>query len=374
MEEILSLFKEINVLGIPLDTLSAALLIIIFAFLLRKLFARLIVRNFDRAAKRATVTFDELLLRSVEGPVQLIIIGIGFYIARIILSAHLQSQEKMLNQGFQLYFLFVICFLIYRSTDLLVFYLQKLVKRTRTELDDLLLPYFKKLVQIILVVLVIIKIAEILLGISIAALFGLLGGMGLTLGLVFKDIVANWFGCGVIYLDNLFRVGDWVSLDDGKLIDADVEEIGLRSTIFRNFDKTVSIVPNGIIANAVVKNWSRMFKRRIKYSFKIDGVAAAKMNQVLKGIRKILADDADVHQEFHMVNFREIEGNSRIIRLYYFTKTTVWAEHEQVRENVNLKILKLFEKLSISRLAYTVVDLSDDRPHDFTQSVDKNVN
>ena len=287
MEEILSLFKEINVLGIPLDTLSAALLIIIFAFLLRKLFARLIVRNFDRAAKRATVTFDELLLRSVEGPVQLIIIGIGIYIARIILSAHLQSQEKMLNQGFQLYFLFVICFLIYRSTDLLVFYLQKLVKRTRTELDDLLLPYFKKLVQIILVVLVIIKIAEILLGISIAALFGLLGGMGLTLGLVFKDIVANWFGCGVIYLDNLFRVGDWVSLDDGKLIDADVEEIGLRSTIFRNFDKTVSIVPNGIIANAVVKNWSRMFKRRIKYSFKIDGVAAAKMNQVLKGIRKI---------------------------------------------------------------------------------------
>jgi small-conductance mechanosensitive channel len=69
-----------------------------------------------------------------------------------------------------------------------------------------------------------------------------------------------------------------------------------------------------------------------------------------------------------MVNFRELDGNSRIIRLYYFTKTTAWKEHELAREKVNLDIIKLFEDSGIERLAYTIVDLSDDRPHDFEVS------
>jgi MscS family membrane protein len=69
-----------------------------------------------------------------------------------------------------------------------------------------------------------------------------------------------------------------------------------------------------------------------------------------------------------MVNFRELNGNSRVIRLYYFTKTTAWKEHEQIRENVNLKLLKLFEQEGIDKLAYTIVDLSDDRPANFNMS------
>jgi MscS family membrane protein len=101
---------------------------------------------------------------------------------------------------------------------------------------------------------------------------------------------------------------------------------------------------------------------------KIDGINAEIMEKALWGIRNILANDKDVHQEFHMVNFREFEGNSRIIRLYYFTKSTIWKEHEQVRENINMKILKSFEELGIDRLAYTIVDLSDDRPAEYNVS------
>jgi len=121
-----------------------------------------------------------------------------------------------------------------------------------------------------------------------------------------------------------------------------------------------------------VKNWSRMYKRRVKFNFNIDGIGPEKLSQIIEEIRSILANDEDVHQEFHMVNFREIDGNSRIIRLYYFTKTTKWAVHEQVRENINLKILRLLESHEVSRLSYTIVDLSDDRPDDYSVEFDKN--
>jgi MscS family membrane protein len=280
------------------------------------------------------------------------------------------SLDEFVQKLLQFGFVIVICWLIYRSADVFSGFLGKLAGRTDTELDDLLVPYLKKVIKIAAVLMVIIKAAEVFLGMSAAALFGLLGGMGLTLGLVFKDIIANWFGCGVIYIDNLFREGDWVQLDAGNIVDADVEEIGIRSTKFRNFDKTLSIVPNATIANAVVKNWSRMYKRRVSYNFTIDGLNQGKLEQILQGIRQILSDHKGVNQEFHMVNFRELAGNSRVIRLYYFTNTTVWKEHEAVREDVNLKILSLFEKEKIENLAYTVVDLSDDRPDNYREQVD----
>jgi len=74
-----------------------------------------------------------------------------------------------------------------------------------------------------------------------------------------------------------------------------------------------------------------------------------------------------------MVNFRHVEGNTRIVRLYYFTKTINWKEHEQIRENVNLSVLQLFEQEQVDKLAYTIVDMSDDRPAEFKQTSEEPV-
>ncbi len=366
MEQVYAFLTSFTILGIPLATLGLVVLIILLTLLLRRLLTGVVIRYLRGLGKRLDANLDDYFTRTIEGPVKWGVLGVGLYIARLFVLEYISVQlNAMLNQSFQLYFIIVICWFFYRSVDVIIMYLQKLARRTPTELDDLLLPYLRKVFRIVLIVLVTLKFAEIFLGMSVAALLGILGGMGLTLGLVFKDIVANWFGCAIIYMDKLFQEGDWVALNDGKVIDADVEEIGLRSTKFRNFDKTVSIVPNDLIARSVVKNWSRMFKRRVKFNIKIDGVSQEHTMKILEGIRTILSKDPDVHQEFHMVNFREIEGNTRVIRLYYFTKTTVWKDHEQVRENINLSILKLFEDEHIDKLAYTIVDLSDDRPQDF---------
>ncbi len=364
-----SLQTEQLVFGVPGITLLAVSTLLVITMLCRRLFSVLIIRYCKKIAARTTTTLDDALIDVLESPLSMMIVLAGFSASRILLLPYLNPEiNKLFNNILQFLFVIIVCWFVFRGADVLMMFLGTFTRRTRSELDDLLLPYVSKVIKTIAVIIIIMKAAEIFLGMSAASLIGLLGGMGLTLGLVFKDIIANWFGCAIIYIDNLFRVGDWVCLDDGSVIDADVEHIGIRSTIFRNFDKTVSIVPNATIASAVIKNWSRMYKRRVKYSFTIDGIASDRIERILSGIRVILENEQDVHQEFHMVNFREFEGNARTIRLYYFTKTTVWKEHEQVRENVNLKILKLFEQEGIDRLAYTIVDLSDDRPDDFTVS------
>lgn len=350
---------------IPGTRLTVALLIILISLLFKRFFSLWVLKRLKKLTQKSDTKLDDALLDILNPPLSFLILLVGFYFAIAFLGDINTRIDSILGNLFRLFFVVIICWLIYRSAEVFSSSIEKMAKRTKTELDDILAPYLGKVIKIFAILMIVIKAAEIFLGMSVAALFGLLGGMGLTLGLVFKDIIANWFGCVVIYTDNLFREGDWIQLDDGKIIDADVEEIGLRSTKFRNFDKTISIVPNATLASGIIKNWSRMFKRRVKMNFTIDGINSDQLENVLNGIRAILSTDEDVHQEFHMVNFREVSGNSRIIRLYYFTKTVNWKEHEQVRENINLKVLRLFEKLDINKLAYLIVDMSDDRPDEY---------
>jgi len=367
----LTLFlKSDNILfGIPGGTLTTIIIIILITLVCRKLFSHIIMTYLKKLASKSETTLDDSLVEIAEKPLSLLILLAGIILCRMILIPYINPEiDKIIYKLLEFFFVIIIFWSIHQSAEILTAFFQKFTQRTKTELDDLLLPYLAKTIKIVSILIIIIKSAELFLGMTAAALIGLLGGMGITLGLVFRDIIACWFGCAIIYFDNLFRVGDWVQLDDGKMIDADVEHIGVRSTIFRNFDNTISIVPNSTISDAIIKNWSKMFKRRVKYSFKIDGIASEKMEELLAGIRNILENNDNVHQEFHMVNFRELDGNSRIIRLYYFTKTTVWKEHELIREKVNLNIIKLFKDSGIERLAYTIVDLSDDRPHDFEVS------
>ena len=178
MDRIVDFFNSVTILNIPLFTLSIALLIIIISLMIRKLFSHLVVNYFSRLAKKTETQLNEILLNLIEGPLRLAMVGIGVYVARLILYDYISDRLNVVfDKGFQLFFLIVICWLIYRATDVIVQYLQRIASKTPTELDDLMLPYLRRVIRIALIILIIIKIAEIVLGMSAAALLGPLGGM-----------------------------------------------------------------------------------------------------------------------------------------------------------------------------------------------------
>ena len=67
----------------------------------------------------------------------------------------------------------------------------------------------------------------------------------------------------MIILDRPFHLGDWIKAGD---LEGTVEEVGFRSTKVRTFAKTLISVPNSVITNMAVDNFTRMPKRRIKLS------------------------------------------------------------------------------------------------------------
>jgi len=102
------------------------------------------------------------------------------------------------------------------------------------------------------------------------------------------------------------------------------------------------------MANIVIDNIDARPKRRVKMRIGLTyGTPVDRMQAAIAGIEDVLRKHIGVDQDFFLVKFDEFEDSSLSIFLYYFTKTTHWAEYLQVRQEVNMQIMKLLDSLGL---------------------------
>jgi MscS family membrane protein len=181
------------------------------------------------------------------------------------------------------------------------------------------------------------------LGYSVSGVLAFGGIGGIAIGFAARDLLANFFGGFMIYMDRPFDVGDWIRSPD-KEIEGTVEKIGWRLTTIRTFEKRPLYVPNAIFTSISVENPSRMSNRRIKETIGIRYDDVAKMEDIIADVKKMLKehDDIDANQTL-IVNFNEFAPSSLDFFIYTFTKTTNWIEFHQVKQDVLLKVIRIVE-------------------------------
>ena len=207
-------------------------------------------------------------------------------------------------------------------------------------------PLIKKAIRIFVLLIGIVMVIDNL-GYSVGGLLATLGLGGAALAFAAKDTIANLYGSLALVLDRPFKVGDWIMV--GKDIDGDVEEIGLRSTKVRTWPKTIMSIPNSVLANETINNWSRMPKRRVKQVIGVTyDTSPDDMDGLVEDIRNLLREDEDIEQEFILVNFTDFGDSSLNILVYYFTKTIQWLDYMDVRQRMNLKIMRAVEQRGLS--------------------------
>lgn len=176
------------------------------------------------------------------------------------------------------------------------------------------------------------------LGFSISGVLAFGGIGGLAVGLAAKDLLANFFGGLMVFLDRPFAVGDWIRSPD-KDIEGTVEEIGWRLTKIRTFDKRPLYVPNATFTTIAVINPSRMTHRRIYETIGIRYQDADKMEGIVRDVEAMLRGRPDIDSsQTLMVNFNTFAASSLDFFVYTFTHTTVWTEYHQVKQDVLLRI------------------------------------
>ncbi len=176
------------------------------------------------------------------------------------------------------------------------------------------------------------------LGYSISGILAFGGIGGIAVGFAAKDLLANFFGGLMIYLDRPFAVGDWIRSPDQE-IEGTVEEIGWRLTIIRTFDKRPLYVPNSIFTSISVENPSRMENRRIYETIGIRYDDIDKMNSIINDVKQMLLQHPEIDTtKTLIVNLNSFAPSSLDFFIYTFTKTTEWVRFHEIKQEILLKV------------------------------------
>mgnify|MGYP005989180431 CR=1 FL=1 len=181
------------------------------------------------------------------------------------------------------------------------------------------------------------------LGYSISGVLAFGGIGGIAVGFAAKDLLANFFGGLMVYLDRPFAIGDWVRSPDQD-IEGTVEHIGWRQTRIRTFDKRPLYVPNATFSLISVENPSRMSHRRINETIGVRYDDFSLLPAILADIKEMIAKHEDLDTEqIYMVNFNQFGPSSLDFFIYAFTKTVDWRTFHNVKEDVLFKAMRIIE-------------------------------
>lgn len=353
-------------LGISTGRYAIALAIVIVALICKKIFGLMFTRIVVPLAGKTKGELDDRFLASLRKPAEMMVLVIGLFVAVEILNLPIEpyNVHGIAISLLKAFVIFVIAWFLFNLVSIIDHYLQRWAERTESTLDDHLAPMVRKSLRIFIVVMALLMAIQSF-GYPITGLLASLGIGGLAFALAAKDTISNIFGSIMIIFDRPFRIGDWIKAGD---MEGTVEEIGFRSTKIRTFAKTLIMVPNNVIANMAIDNFSRMPKRRIKLNIGISYDATpAQMREVVRRIRELLTQHPSIDQDFFLVNFTDFGASSLDVMVYCFTTTTVWGDYLDAREDVSLKIMDIVEELGLeiafpSQTVYLHQDETESNP------------
>jgi len=185
---------------------------------------------------------------------------------------------------------------------------------------------------------------------SLLAVFGypvttLLAGLGIGgLALAFgaQKTVENLFGSMALAVDQPFRVGDFVKVEDFV---GTVEDIGLRSTRFRTLDRTLISIPNGQLADQRLESFAVRDRMRLATTIGVEyGTTNAQMQQVLEGFERVLREHPKIWPDAMVVKFKEFGASSLDIEIMAWFAVPSWGDFQLCRQEVLLGFMQVVEQ------------------------------
>ncbi len=334
MDELKALFSE------------HLLIVSVFAIVLATGVARFVVKlvcdRLERAFASTHNLYDDAFLDALRRPLGWIVWVVGVSIAAQVaggdepveILAHVEPARNVIVLGLLVWFaLRFISFCEQHAAD---------ASYGEAKVDQTTALAIGKLLRAAVIISGLLTALQYL-GIPITGVLAFGGVGGIAIGFAARDLLANFFGALMIFLDRPFAVGDWVRSSDRE-IEGTVEDIGWRLTRIRTFDKRPLYVPNSIFTSITVENPSRMHNRRIKETIAVRYDDMGVVARVVEDIKKMLAahEDIDTTQTL-IVNVVAFADSSVDILLYTFTKTTVWTEFHEIKQDVLPRIAQIVD-------------------------------
>lgn len=158
-----------------------------------------------------------------------------------------------------------------------------LIKKSKgfQKLDASIESFLASFINISLKILVVI-IAATIVGFDVTALSAVIATFGVTAGLALQGSLSNLTGGIMILIFRPFKLGDYI---DNHTDSGTVREIGIFYTTLLTPDNKTITVPNGLLSNATVVNYSTQDTRRVDLEFTV--AYGSDIDKVLKVMRTV---------------------------------------------------------------------------------------
>jgi MscS family membrane protein len=320
---------------------SILIAVIAFGFMMiaRGLFARFVLGWLKRVVKRTDNQIDDGMVQALEMPLRFVPVVLGFFIASEVLQLEGTFDTLALRLTRSL-----IVFTMFWGAVALVVPMSLLFGQAREVLSPTMWEWIIMAVKILLGVVGAAAVLQ-LWGIEIGPLVAGLGLFGLAAALAAQDLLKNLLSGVLIIAEKRFNPGDWIRVEG--IVEGTVQTIGLRSTMVRQFDQAMVQVPNDKLADTAVVNYSGMAHRRIYWKIGVlYDTTSVQLREIRDGIESYIhGDDAFANPEdiSTFVRIDSFKDSSIDIMVYCFTKTTVWGEWLEVKEQLAYQIKEIVE-------------------------------
>lgn len=345
MEQISDLLDNITSVQI-IDIVIAIAIIILFRIFSSGL-AYIIIRMF----KLKTRNRKKIKESAFYNPLRVFFGILGIYIAILFLKQPLNISDevaKIVTTIFKIISVIIFAKGLAESLTPKSSFVKRIREKTTKNIEDSMLDFMLKIARA-LIYIIAGFIVITLLGINLNGLVAGLGIGGVIVTLAAQDTAKNLFGGLVIFLDKPFVVGDWIEMSP---FEGTVEDITFRSTRVRTFENSLVNIPNSVISNSSIINWSKMEKRRYKTNLCIQiDTPLEKVEKFQARIKEMLQEREAIYDDSIIVKFDGISDNGLNILISSYTNSVDYPSYIAEKENINCKIMKILREENIE-LAY----------------------
>ena len=296
-----------------------------------------VVGSLLKIAGKTDSVHDDAIVGALKKPLTLIPIGIALFaiLQEINLDETYQSYGELLIKSY--FYLAVFWSLADAITPVRDFVGEKYDFLTPT-----LRNWIFRTLKFIAYLVGVVSVLE-LWGVDAASIIAGLGLFSVALALGAQNFFKNLIGGLLIIGEKRFKQGDWINIEG--VAEGEVEKIDFRSTLIRRFDKAPIFVPNSVLSDSEIINFSEMPFRRIRFNV---GLIYQTTPETILNIRKDIEDyvaknDDLVNAEEATTTIRVTQFNDSSIDLliYCFTKSTRWYDYTKAKEDLILEIIKI---------------------------------
>ncbi len=181
------------------------------------------------------------------------------------------------------------------------------------------------------------------LGFNITTLVASMGIGGVAVALASQSILGDIFASVVIAMDKPFVLGDFLIVEQDL---GTVEYIGLKTTRLRSLSGEQIIFSNGDLLKSRIRNYKRMYERRILFSF---GVIYQTSYEQLKKIPVMVREIIQSQEKarFDRAHFKEYGDSSLNFEVVYYVLSPDYNLYMDIQQAINLAIFQDFAKEGI---------------------------